>query len=287
MALGVYDGVHLGHRKVLERIRSLRQREGLLASVCTFRSDMPKPGFERIMGTEQLYRSLAKEGVDCLHTLEFNDGIKAMDGESFLAKVLVNGFGVRVLVVGSEARFGRDRATRAQDLVAVGEKLGLKVEVVPVVLKDGEELSSTRIRSAIRAGRIAEVEELLGEPYSVGGFVVRDQGRARKMGFPTANLRMEGRATLPFGVYSVWITTPDGPLVDQHRALAYVGQRPTVGARVPVLEVHIPGWEGDLYGRYLEVSGFEFIRGEVSFENLESLARQITKDLDVARSRWF
>lgn len=285
MALGVYDGVHLGHKKVLNRLVYWKSEENLSPSVWTFRSPMPKPGFERIMGSEQLYRALEKEGVEVLHTLEFMEIVKEMTAEAFLTEILQKGLGVKVLVVGEDARLGKGRESGARELSEIGDKIGMMVDVVPVLEKGEEELSSTRIRESLRSGDLTTAEELMGHYYAVGGYVYKDQGRARKMGFPTANLSMEGRVTLPYGVYGARASTPDGPISEKKLALVYLGERPTVEGKIPVLEVHLPDWEGDLYGRYLEVSDFDFIREEKKFDSLDVLSEQIHADLLEVKKR--
>jgi len=284
LALGVYDGVHPGHQSILQRLVHWKNEEGLTPAVWTFRSPMPKPGFERIMGSEQLIRALDKEGVEELHTLEFMDEIRNMSAEEFILEILKNGLNVKVLVVGEDARMGKNRETSAEDLCFLGEKLGIRVELVPAVRFGNEDLSSTLIRKSLRNGKLDDVEAMLGKSYRVGGYVQKDQGKARSMGYPTANLSMKGRATLPNGVYSAWAYTPDGPLENKVKALVYLGVRPTVQGVDHVLEVHILDWEGDLYGRYLEVRGFELIRGELTFDSLEALSRQISLDIEAVKS---
>ena len=286
MALGVYDGVHLGHQSILERVIHWRSEKGYHSAVFTFRSSMPKPGFERIMGSEQLYFALDKEGIESLHTLEFMDEIRKMDAKTFLVELLQKGLNVKHLVVGEGARLGHQRGTSSSELPSLGDEIGMNIEVIPVVQQGDEDLSSTRIRDHLRKGDLQMVEALLGHPYSVGGYVHRDQGKAREMGFPTANLSMAGRVTLPYGVYGAKAKSPHGPLKEERPALIYLGERPTVKEKSPVLEVHLPDWEGDLYGRYLEVGSFEFIRGEIAFSNLDELSKQISLDLDEVKKRW-
>lgn len=276
MALGIYDGVHLGHQKLLRRLLELSESMEAEASLLTFCSDVPKPGFERIMNQDQLHRHLHHHGLRHLYTIPFSYRLKAMSAREFLQKVLVEKLQTRALVLGEDARFGKDRLAGAAEITELGSELGIHVEVLSMEALGGAELSSTLVRQRIREGSFTDLEELLGQPYAVGGTVVHDQHLGSELGFPTANLEVEGRVLPPDGVYAGEVNLFDGH--DSFRAMIYIGQRPSRASAQRVVEAHLLDFDGDLYGRYIEICPQRFIRGEIRFDSLEALKRQLELD---------
>ena len=216
-------------------------------------------------------------GVDGLLVIRFDMDFANMEAEDFVGKLL--DADVRTVAVGEDWRFGRKRSGDVGMLRRMGAELGFRLEAVPPVMWDGERISSTRIRQAIRDGNFDEVEKMLGRPYEISGTVVEGRKLGRQLGFPTANLPIGERQTPRDGVWAVKL---DGGL----EGVANLGTRPTVDGTERLLEVHILGFSGDLYGKDLRVRFYKFLRPEKKFSSVDELREQIVQDAEEAR-RWF
>lgn len=275
-AIGVFDGVHVGHRLILERLRAFAEPLGAITAIWTFGENIPKPNFERLMPEEQWLRSLAAVGLQEVHRMDFVKEVTELSAEAFLQQVLYERLGCRVLVLGADARLGKDRACDAWQARDLAKAFGLRVEVLEMEQVHGDDQSSTRMRDWIRAGDFEAYEGACGRPYGIGSWVVKDQGLGSQLGFPTANLDVEGVLTPPHGVYAVEVSV-QGEL---KKGVANVGIRPTVSSEArKVLEVHIKDFSGDLYGQYLELSRFKFLRSEQKFASIEALKEQLARDV--------
>lgn len=284
ITIGNFDGVHLGHRALIERTRSLADRLGVPAGVLTFDPApqqvlRPHKAPDRIQSLEQRLETLSTTGVAFTFVEPFTHELAALTAEAFAERILVERIGVRGLVLGHDFRFGKGRSGTIETLQAF---LDVPVEHQSAIALHGTTISSSRIRSALAAGDVAQAAACLGRPHEVRGPVVHGDRRGRTLGFPTANVRdIEGLAPA-HGVYATFAVIEGRA----HPAVANLGIRPTVGADpAPVLEVHVLDFAGDLYDAPLTVQFVDFLRGERRFSDLDALKRQIVADAEAARAR--
>lgn len=282
LTIGVFDGVHVGHRHLLE---VLPDRGGGRPSVVMTFDPHPveiiAPALAPRLLTDLEHRIdlLLGYGADHVAVLPFDEDIRTMTAEEFAADVVVGALGARHVVVGEQFHFGYRMKGDVALLRELGGSLGFAVHAIPIVGGD-RPIRSTVIRDAVVAGDVRRAAELLGRPFQVRGLVVEGDKRGRELGFPTANLEPDHRFVRPHrGVYAARAHI-DGDVLD---AVVNVGIRPTVGGTVERVEVHVLDWDGDLYGRVLPVDIIEGIRGERRFESLDDLVEQITLDVDQAR----
>ena len=280
LALGVFDGVHVGHRAVIARAVEAARKEGGKAFVVTFdphpiRVIAPEKAPASLLATLDEKAAVLKAlGVDGLLVIHFDMAFAKMDAEEFVRKLLAAD--VRTVAVGEDWRFGSKRSGDVAMLRRMGGELGFQLEAVPPVMWDGERISSTRIRQAIRDGNFDAVEEMLGRPYELSGTVIEGRKLGRGLGFPTANLRLGERQTPRDGVWAVKV---DGV----RKGVANLGTRPTVDGGERLLEVHLLDFSGDLYGKELRVRFEKFLRPERKFGSLDELREQIGRDAEEAR----
>jgi riboflavin kinase/FMN adenylyltransferase len=289
VAIGVFDGLHLGHRAILERARARAQARGRPCVVMSFdphpdvvlaRGDFRSPPPLSPMGEKRA--RLAELGVDVFEVLPFSRELAALEPEAFVERHLVRPLAPFALVVGEGFALGRGRAGTVERLRAIGAAHGFEVEAVPLVIVDGAPVSSTRIRSLLAEGRVAEAARLLGRRYQLAGTVVPGDGRGRLLGYPTANLRLHEERHLPGdGIYAV-LASPSGEGGGRPAAMS-IGMRPTFDGQFRTLEVHILDWHGDLVGRELEVEFVAWLRPELRFESAEELVAAM--DHDVVETR--
>lgn len=280
LALGVFDGVHVGHQVVISRAVEAARAEGGKSFVVTFsphpiRVIAPGKAPGALLATLDEKAALVKSyGVDGLLVIRFDEDFAKVEAEEFVRE-LTNGE-VRTIAVGEDWRFGRRRLGDVGLLRRMGEELGFRLEAVAPVMWDGERISSTRIRQAIRDGAFGAAEQMLGRKYRVTGTVIQGRKLGRKLGFPTANID-PGELQLPKD--GVWAVEVEGI----GRGVANLGVRPTVGGEKKLLEVHVLDFDGDLYGEVLNVSFLRFLRGERKFDSVEELRVQIGHDSEDAR----
>ena len=288
VAIGVFDGVHRGHQAVLQELDGLAARVGSPDSLRAVLTFDPHPlavvapdRVPRLLGTiGQRLTRLELAGADVVGVLPFSQ-IRSMEPEDFVQAVLVDALGAAAVAVGQDFRFGRDRRGDVDALVAAGSQNGFVVDAIPLLAEDNTRLSSTHIRSLISAGNVEEAAELLGRSYTIEGPVVRGDGRGRTIGVPTANINYEPSVVLPkTGVYAGMVTV-DGV---ERRAVTNVGQRPTFDGRSTTVEAHLIDWDGDLYGRVVEVGLAHRLRDELKFDGVEALVAQIAEDVEAARA---
>lgn len=278
-ALGIFDGVHLGHRRVVS-IPAEMAEKGFIPSVFTFRSDTlaKKQGrsLEYIYTDENRERIIKSLGIKELFSEDFA-GIRELSGEEFVRELLVKRLNTGIVVCGEDFRFGHNAACGAAELSQLGEKYGFEVIIVPEERIDGEKVSSRKIRQLLSEGAVCEASRLLGSGYTVYGEVVRGAQLGRTIGFPTVNQHFESGQLVPaYGVY-VSSTTVGGR---QYRSMTNIGVKPTVEyGGAPLAETYIDGFSGDLYGERLCVELIDFIRPERKLGSLEELQRQISADI--------
>jgi len=284
--IGNFDGVHLGHVKVLEQVKA-KGRELGLPTVAIIFEPQPREFFAgkdappRLTRFDEKVRLLREQGLDRVLCLTFNDRLRNMSAAGFIEALLLEGLAVRHFVVGDDFRFGCDRAGDYAMLCQVGAVQGFSVENTTTCLVDGERVSSTRVREALTLNDLDLAERLLGRRYCISGRVMLGQQLGRTLGVPTANVRMHRFAAPLRGVYAVRVRLDDGQRV---AGVANIGMRPTVSGTQPVLEAHLFDFKGDLYGQLLSVEFVAFLREERKFDGLEQLKQQIHNDIDVARA---
>ncbi|WP_308363776.1 MULTISPECIES: bifunctional riboflavin kinase/FAD synthetase [unclassified Microbulbifer] len=295
--IGSFDGVHLGHQAIIAQLNQ-RARESGLPSVAVIFEPQPHEYFSgerapaRLMRFKEKVLALFGAGVDRVLCLQFNEKLRNLSGEAFIQRILVDGLGIRHLVVGDDFRFGCDRSGDYKLLREAGVDAGFSVEDTATVEVAGARVSSTRIREALEDGDFALAEALLGKPYRITGRVARGRALGRQLDAPTANVRLHRYRSPLVGVYTVKVRrTDDRPLLGERRELAgvaNVGFRPTVegeGAQ-PLLEVHLFDFDSDLYGREIAVEFCHKLRDEEKFASLELLKAQIAADIRDAKE-WF
>ncbi|CAL1241774.1 bifunctional riboflavin kinase/FAD synthetase [Candidatus Methylocalor cossyra] len=287
--IGNFDGVHLGHRAVLEHLAEMGGRLGLPTWVILF-EPQPREYFDpagappRLTRLREKLARLAELPVDFVLLLRFNRKLAELPAAAFIREILIEKLAVKYLVVGDDFRFGRNREGDFHLLEAFGRRAGFAVAGTPSVLVEGERVSSTLIREALAAGRLERAAALLGRPYSVCGRVTHGEKRGRTLGFPTANVLMRRRNTPVQGVFAV---TMAGLRDHPWPGVANVGLRPTVaGGRAVLLETHLFDFSGDLYGRMVEVVFHRKLREERRFASLAELRAQIERDVAEARDHF-
>ncbi|HUH85345.1 MAG TPA: bifunctional riboflavin kinase/FAD synthetase [Stellaceae bacterium] len=290
VAIGNFDGVHLGHQRVIgvagERARALAAPHAVLTFEphprSVFRPDDPP---FRLTPFRVKSRRLEALGVDLLFTLHFDLAFAAKSAEEFIAEVLVQGIGARTVVAGYDFVFGHGRRGTAALLRERGQTLGFGVETVdPVESQDGVAYSSTHIREHLTAGRPRQAAALLGRFWEIDGRVERGDQRGRTIGFPTANILLQDYLRPAPGVYAVRAGIEEGSRTLWRDAVANFGRRPTFGGSDLRLEVHLFDYDGDLYGRHLRVALIDFLRPEQKFAGIDALKAQITADAAYART---
>jgi len=286
--IGSFDGVHRGHRAILQQLRD-KAAQYQLPSVAIIFEPQPQEYFSgeqapaRLMRLREKVEALLDAGVDRILCLQFNRSLRGLSAREFIDRVLLDGLGVRCLVVGDDFCFGHDRSGDYRLLQQVGEAEGFEVIDTATLEYDGERISSTRIRRALESGHFELVEKLLGHPYRISGRVVYGQRLGRQLGIPTANVQLHRYRAPLNGVYVVEVLLNG----DRLPGVANVGVRPTVGDLVkPVLEVHLLDYDGPLYGRRIQVEFKCKVREELKFDSLDQLVNEIHNDIAVAR-RYF
>ncbi len=282
-AIGNFDGVHLGHRAVLD----LARRDDVPLAVVTFEPhprEVFAPGAPpfRLMTPETRAARLAKSGVDLLFELPFAD-IRPLTAEAFMADVLAGGLGLTHVVTGADFRFGKGRAGDVGTLIEGGARLGFDVSTA-ALLGDAAPVSSTAIRDALTEGRPRDAAAMLGHWHRIEGPVLHGEKRGRELGYPTANMAMDGLHLPRLGVYAVLVDIAGGPHAGMRHGVASLGVRPMFGENTPNLETFLFDFEGDLYGKRLSVALVEFLRPEMSFDGLPALIAQMDGDSAQARA---
>ena len=288
-AIGNFDGVHLGHQAVIARTVALATDRGAPSAILTFEPHpadffAARPVVFRLTPLEIKASVCARLGLSGVVVLSFNAGLAAMSAEDFVAKVLVARLGVGAVVVGWDFHFGKGRTGSPAFLAEAGSRYGFAVEIVGKVADgaggDASAVSSTAIRQALARGDVTAAMRGLGRPYAVVGRVVSGQRLGRTLGVPTANIALEPNNRLAHGIYAVRARV-EGKV---HPGVASFGVRPTVDDGPPLLEVHLLDFDGDLYGREMEVEFIERIREERRFDSLASLVAEMERDKVQARA---
>jgi riboflavin kinase/FMN adenylyltransferase len=291
VAVGNFDGVHLGHRALIGEAARQAHESGRPLAVLSFEphpQEFFKPSSEsfRLTPMRMKARLLAELGVDAFFAVPFDAAMAAREADVFVRDVLVDGLGVSAVVVGEDFVFGKGRGGNLATLQAAGAAHGFSVTPFHTVLAGaGEKISSTRIREALKAGHPLEACKLLGRHWAVEARVERGDGRGRGMGFPTANMHLGHCLAPAFGIYAVRTALVENEqVVERHDGVASFGVRPMYEVSVPLMETHLFNFDGDLYGKHLSVELVDYIRPELRFSGLPALIAQIADDCQAARA---
>ncbi len=285
--IGNFDGVHRGHQAVFAQLLEEGQRLGLPATVITFEPQpleffAPERAPARLTRLREKLQAIAESGIERVLLLEFNHHLAAMSAEAFVQRILLQGLGIRHLYVGDDFRFGQGRRGDKALLERMGREQGFDVDNLRTVSLAGTRISSTRIRAALEQGDLTTAEACLGRPYRVCGRVAHGDKRGRTIGFPTANVDLKRKVCPLGGVFAVRV----GGIVagETLPGVANIGTRPTVtGDPRYLLEAHLFDFSEQIYGRHVEVTFVQRLRGEQRFDSFEQLRQQIERDSQAAR----
>lgn len=282
LTLGNFDGLHLGHQKILGKVRERARKLGCPSVVYTFEPHplkvvAPHKSPPLILDPKKKAELVEALGIDYMVVARFTKGFAAKHPREFVEEELLP-LGVREVWVGHDFSFGMGRAGTVEYLEALGRELGFSVRVVPAYLKGREVVSSSRIRRLVADGRVGEAGRLLGRPFSIRGRVVKGMDLGKKIGFPTANLEPKGELLPADGVYAAFVIVEG----KRRKAVVNVGTAPTFGGKKRCVEAHILGFRGDIYGKDIEVEFVRRLRGEKAFASREALSSRIRKDAERA-----
>jgi len=283
--IGNFDGVHLGHQHVLAQLAEKSNEFNCLSTVITFEPQpleffTPQSAPARLMRLREKVLSLSRHAVKRILCLRFNKALATMPYEEFIERVLVNGLGVRYLVVGDDFRFGKNREGTFQHLVDAGKQHQFEVVSMNTLNVESERVSSTRVRSALVMGDFNAAERMLGHQYKMAGRVAHGEKLGRELGFPTANIHIHRKVTPLHGIYVVTVAGLHDRIVE---GVASIGTRPVVNGKKVILEVFLFDFDETIYGRQLEVSFLHKLRDELPFDSLELLKEQIAIDVEQAK----
>jgi len=289
LALGVFDGLHIGHQKVIGTAVDAAKNEGGLAGILTFephpiRILAPELAPRRILASLNHKRELLSElGVDVMVVVDFNKEFADCEANVFLQSLIGACHDLKTLSIGEDWKFGKKRRGDITMLKEVGDSHGITINSSKAVMLDGERVSSTRIRQAIRDGNMTAAQAMLGRQYTVLGEGIMGRQLGRQLGFPTANLRVFNEQLPADGVWCVSATLANGKIIN---GVGNLGVRPTVeGAEAKrMLEVHLLDFKEDIYGETMEVKFLQYIRSEQKFSSIEDLSKQIQRDVESCRA---
>lgn len=282
LAIGNFDGVHLGHRALLERLAATGRQHGLPPAVMTFEPHprelfTPEQAPARLTSLREKLALLESCGVEEVFLLHFSRKLAGLTAEEFIERVLVRGLSARHLIIGDDFRFGRGRAGDFAMLQSAGQTHGFGVEAMHTIEIGGERVSSSAVRDALGSGDLEHAARLLGRPYSIAGRVVHGDKIGRKLGFPTANIQLKRKRVALTGVFAATVSGLDKR---QLPGAASLGVRPTLGAGLrPVLEVHLFDFDREIYGAHVAVHLLHKLRDEAKYDSFEALTAQIARDV--------
>jgi len=286
VSIGSFDGLHVGHQQLLDRVISKSREMGVPSIVMSF-EPTPKEFFSvasppaRLMRFREKFAALNEYGIDIFFCPRFNSAMREIRSDAFIRQILLHGMNARHIVVGDDFRFARKREGSIDDLLRTSRALQLNVERVPSIIKDDVRVSSTAIRSALAAGNLSRATSLLGRPYRMSGRIIQGRRVGRTLGYATANVDLRRRQSAVLGIFAVRVSGLAGGPVN---GVASVGTRPTFDLKKPVLEVHLFNFDREIYGEYIHVDFIAHLRDEKKFESVDELVAQMGKDAENARS---
>jgi len=286
ITIGTFDGVHVGHQEMIRRLREQARQLGVAATVLTFEPTPreyldPARAPARLTTLRERLPLLDRAGADYCLLMRFDEHLRTVRGAEFVERLLVARLGVRHVLVGHDFRFGYKGEADAEALRRASTTSGFTLDVMPPVTIDGERVSSSGVRALLAARQLDRAAALLGRPYTMRGKVIVGERLGRQVGYPTANMRIDRRATPLTGIYAVRVR---GAAEAALPGVASLGTRPTVDGRGLLLEAHIFDFDADLYGRRLEVEFAAYLREEIRFASVEALVEQMHDDAARARA---
>jgi riboflavin kinase/FMN adenylyltransferase len=284
VAIGNFDGVHRGHRSVIELAMRRAKAAGKPSAVLTLEPHprsyfRPDSRLFRLSDERQKLRLLAATGLDGALVLTFDAALAGLPAEEFVRRILVERLAVSGVAIGFDFHFGQGRGGSPAFLKEAGARYGFPVDIAVPLEDEGRPVSSGTIRTALEAGRVVEATELLGHPWFVSGEVIHGEKRGRDLGFPTANLKLDPACGLKHGIYAVRVGIGEA----RHDGVASFGRRPTFDNGAPLMEVFLFDFDGDLYGNVMDVALIGWIRPEEKFDGVEALVAQMKVDASRAR----
>jgi riboflavin kinase/FMN adenylyltransferase len=285
LTIGVFDGVHLGHRYLISKLTENAKQQNLLGGVVTFRQHPqevlpPHTKLPFLTSLTERVSLLKNEGVETVIVLSFTRELAQLSARQF-ASLLKKYLRMKGLIIGPDFALGSNREGNTSTLSALGEEMGFSVTVVPPMMLNGEVISSTAIRNALSNGDMKRVHNLMGRPFSIHGDVGTGTGRGTGLSFPTANMYVNSEQAIPAeGVYATRAYIDD----KDHQSVTNIGKRPTFGENERTIEVYILDYHGDLYGHELKINVVERLRGEIQFSSAEALKKQIAEDVKKSRA---
>ena len=286
VTIGAFDGLHLGHQKLLRRVVTKARAAGLQSVVMSF-EPTPREFFAaasppaRLMRFREKFDALSEQGVDIFYCPRFGAAMRDIAADAFIRTILVHGLNARHIVIGDDFRFARKREGSYEHLLRCSTALRFTVEKTPSVVIAGVRASSTVIRDALRAGHLSQAATLLGRPYRMSGKIIKGRQVGRTLGFSTANVDLRRRQSAIMGIFAVRVSGLAEGLLD---GVASVGTRPTFGLSKPILEVYLFDFDRDIYGEYIHVDFIAHLRNEEKFDSVENLVAQMRIDAENARS---
>lgn len=280
LSLGMFDGVHLGHKSIIDELLKVGSENNLETAILTF---WPHPRFVfnpnedlKLLNTlEEKKFLMEKYGIDTLFLKEFDEEFRNLTGEEFVRQILVDKLNIKYLIIGYDHSFGKNKSGNFELLQKLSKELDFKVEQMEAINIHENNISSTKVRNALLAGNIIDANEMLGYPYSVSGTVVHGKKIGRTIGYPTANIETDSVKLLPKkGAYIVEVLVKD----KQYKGMLSVGTNPTVNGEKLTVEVYILNFEGDIYNEKITVSFRDFLHDEIKFEGLEKLIERLDED---------
>ncbi|MFT5629356.1 MAG: riboflavin kinase/FMN adenylyltransferase [Gammaproteobacteria bacterium] len=287
-AIGNFDGVHLGHQAVIDLTRKAAANVGAPLGIMTFEPH-PRSYFSnvsnpfRLMNAEAKAHRLEKLGVEKLYEVPFNDTLASLSARDFAQTIIADQLGLKHVVVGADFCFGQGRKGNAKTLAEMGAEMGFGVTIAPMMQVGDADISSTAIRQALSDGRPDDAAKMLGHWHRLENIVIRGDQRGRDLGYPTANMSIDGLHPPKFGVYAVKIDVRDGPHAGSYNGAASIGVRPMFGENRPNCETFIFDFKGDLYGTTVSVALVAYLRPELKFDGLDALIIQMDADCVTAR----
>ena len=283
--VGSFDGVHMGHKSVLDQLKGHAAKLNLPAVVLTF-EPQPREFFQgdaapaRLSTFREKYQLLSAQGIDKLVCLRFQESLAKVSAEEFVQRLFINAMNIKRLVIGDDFRFGRNRDGDIHTLRSMGAHAGFDVVPIDSFSIDGERVSSSSVRHALKRNDFGLAKTLLGRAYTISGRVRHGDQRGRQLGFPTANIELN-RITAPLlGVYAAWVHGLDNTV---YEGVVNIGTRPVFDGKKLLLEVHLLDYSKDIYGQHISVEFLQRLRGEQKFGSIDELKEQIYQDIDDAR----
>ena len=280
ISLGMYDGVHRGHERIIHILKRIAEEKNYSSGIFSFwphprRVINPEYELKLLTNIEEKIEILEKKGLDFLFLQKFDENFKNLDAEDFVEQILVKKINIKHVIIGKDHCFGKDRRGDFSLLEKLGKRCGFVVEELDLILLEGQNISSTKIREALQNGDVNKANDMLGYYYSISGEVVHGKKIGRTIGFPTANILVDDMKLLPKnGAYivEVWLKN------QQYKGMLSIGTNPTIGGNNLSVEVNILDFKGDIYGERLTLKFRDFLHEEIKFENLEKLIERLKQD---------